>query len=131
MERAFARNAGLPDPGLPVVTDPNSPMPRLEVVSHFARLLGIYRSRIRMAPRPFPTDLPVLSALPEKYKGDAEKLVKWGLLAPVGPILTGPSDSLTAAQAGDALGLFFFQIGNLTHKADPKWTPTINPEEGG
>jgi hypothetical protein len=60
-----------------------------------------------------------------------EALVAWGFVAPVGPLVVGPGDTLTAAQAGDALGYFFSQVALLSHRADPKWTPRLQPLGNG
>lgn len=54
-----------------------------------------------------------------------QRLVRFGLAGPVGPLVVGPKDSLTPRQLGDALGFAFAQFAAMLHQPDPKWTPDL------
>lgn len=65
-----------------------------------------------------------------KVQAALRKLARYGCVAPVGPVVVGPGDTLTAQQFGDALSLFTLRIAHLAHQPDPKWTPSLTTDTG-
>ncbi len=53
------------------------------------------------------------------------RLIEYGCVGKVSPLATGPTDSLTPAELGDALGLFTSRIAELSHMPSAKWTPIL------
>lgn len=111
---------------------PDELITRAEVSKSLSDLMTHYKPQFRVTPRPAWIDKKALTSNndPETAKL-LEPLVKWGFVAPVGPLVVGPGKNLTSQQTGDALGYFYLQISVLTKKALPKWTPSINPEDAG
>ncbi|MBS1713962.1 MAG: hypothetical protein JST30_06460 [Armatimonadetes bacterium] len=126
LERAANRVLGMKEPEAPKVADPSRPLKRSEVILTLDALFKAYRPRFQCTPRPHPLRSGHIAAHngPE-VRGPAERLAKWGFLAPVGFIVTGPSETVTARQAGDALGTFFNQLSVCAHEPDVRWSPNI------
>lgn len=105
---------------------------RAEMASALKETFDHFRPKFKVAPRPYQV---VSKALTDKNEPAAQKdlelLIKWGFVAPVGPLVVGPGPNLSPKQAGDALGYFFSQMSVLTHRADAKWTPRLEPQRGG
>lgn len=111
---------------------PDALLTRAEMARAFKDTFDHFRPKFKVTPRPYQV---VKKALADKNEPatqqDLELLIKWGFVAPVGPLVVGPGPNLSAKQAGDALGYFFSQLSVLTHRADPKWTPRLEPQRGG
>lgn len=52
-------------------------------------------------------------------------LIKWGVVAPVGPVAVGPESTLTPRQLGNALGHFSARIAQLATRPRPDYTPSL------
>lgn len=110
----------------------DDPITRDEVTQAFADLFEHFKPSFRVTPRPLKPDEKALSSRNSApTAATLRKLIKWGFVAPVGPLVVGPGKYLNSDQIGDALGYFYLQVAVLTKKALPKWTPAINPEDGG
>jgi len=110
----------------------NELVTRSEIVTALKGLLDHYQPKFRVAPRPSTVVMKAIKARnPVAVQKDLTTLVKWGMVAPVGPLVVGPGDNLNSQQIGDALGYFFGQVSLLSHRAIPKWTPNIEPQDGG
>lgn len=120
-------------PALPSTDKSKQPVTRARVIEKLDALFESYRPYFQYTPRPFRTE-PRIAA---KFNPDPalrakiEKLARWGCIGPVGPLVTGPGDTLTTAQFGEALGYFMSQIGALTYFADPAWVPNLQPPGKG
>lgn len=103
---------------------------RGEVLEDLERLMEHYRPVFRVTPRPLPVVAEAVegSGLDAAGKERLEKLVRWGFVAPVGPLAWGEGRGLTGEEAGDALGFFYARVALLTTQPDPKWTPALQPE---
>ncbi len=128
---AADKTVGLKPLATPTAQNPTKPVRRSQVVATLHTLFEHFRPKFRMAPRPWPCDTEAIA----KHNAPSdrpvlESLVKWGFVAPVGPIVIGPDDKLTPAEVGDALGIFFCQVAYLTHTPDPKWTPGLQRTDG-
>lgn len=120
-----ARSGGKPD-------RPDALLTRSEVIEAFSDLFKAYRSKFLSTPRPLKVDKKALTQRnAAAVQPQLELLVKWGFVAQVGPLVVGPGDSLTAEQAGDALGFFWNQLTLLTTQVDPRWSPRLEPQGGG
>jgi len=58
-------------------------------------------------------------------KAAANNLVAWGCVPPVAPVVTGPGESMTPAEFGDALGYFVIRIADLTHTPSTRFSPLL------
>ena len=104
---------------------------RSEVIARLDAMFESYRPHYQFTPRPFRTEPEVAAKFnPDaKTRASIQKLARWGCIGPVGPLVTGPGDTMTTQVLGEALGMFIAQIGGLTYFADPKWVPRIQPPE--
>lgn len=107
----------------------NKPITRAEVVVQMEKIIASVRPQFQFTPRPFRTEVAVIKRFNADPKTQElmEKLVRSGFLAPVGPIVVGPADSLSIAQFGDAVGYFLSQLAAMTYFADPAWVPRLQP----
>ncbi len=108
------------------------PVTRAEVVEQMARIFQSISPKFQFTPRPFRTEVGVIKRFnaEPKTQGQMERLVRWGFLAPVGPLVVGPGDSLSIAAFGDAVGYFLSQLAAMTYFADPDWVPRLQPLDG-
>ncbi|QYK53412.1 MAG: hypothetical protein KF824_00640 [Fimbriimonadaceae bacterium] len=104
---------------------------RKEVAARLIALMKHYQSSFRVTPRPFDVYPEVI----DKYNKDATlradllTLSRWGLIGPVGPLVSNPSENISEEEVGDALGYFYTQITYLSHQPDPRWTPALSDGE--
>ncbi|MCH8979859.1 MAG: hypothetical protein IH945_11550 [Armatimonadetes bacterium] len=110
----------------------NRPITRAEVVARMEQIFRSVRPKFQFTPRPFRTELGVIKRFnaDPKTQEEMEKLVRWGFLAPVGPLVVGPGDSLSIPVFGDAVGYFLSQLAAMTYFADPDWVPQLQPMGG-
>lgn len=112
-------------------TAKSGPLTRAFVLAYFEETLDHFLPQFQSHPRPVAFDAAKLKRQnPGASYKSAERLVRWGLVPPFSPLVTSPTDSLTATQLGDALGYFYSQVCYLTHKALPKFTPSLEPTGG-
>ena len=108
---------------------PDRAVTRAEVVAKLDAMYESYKPHFQYTPRPFRLERGVAERFnpDEKTQKRIEKLVRWGFLAPVGPVVTGPKDTLSIPEFADAVGYFMSQTAALTYFADPKWVPNLQP----
>lgn len=105
----------------------SSPATRAQIVGEIVRLFDALRPKFRFTPRPPRTYDAVIDARNDPALAkDLNRLIRFGMVAPVGPLATGPGPNLTPQQLGDALGFAFVQMGGMLHQPDPKWSPDIS-----
>lgn len=54
-----------------------------------------------------------------------KRLVRYGAVAPVGPLVVGPEDSLSLEQYGDALAMLMNALLRACHRPDVTWSPRL------
>lgn len=128
-EDAHRRTLGMPKfEGRPSGTD--KPVSRAAVAAELARVFQRLRPKVRLTPRPYRVDRALIDRRNSgKAREELALLVRWGLVAPVGPLVAGPAETLTVAEAGDAIGYFFSQATWLTQTPSKRWTPSLMPVE--
>jgi hypothetical protein len=104
---------------------PNKPVSRNFVIERMADLLTVVKPKVRLTPAPVTYDKTVLKLDDPKLLATLNKLVKLGAVAKLGPLATGPGNTLTPAQFGDAVGFFMARIGQITNLPSNKWTPSL------
>lgn len=110
----------------------DQPVTRDEVFQVMGEMFDHFKPNFRSVPRPGRLTRDAIDQRnPSSSRPLIEKLVLWGFVAPEGPLVVGPGNTLTPRQAGDALGWFFNQVILLSHRAIPKWTPRLEPLDGG
>lgn len=109
------------------------PITKNEVILRLDKMFEAIKPKFQYTPRPFKTNEEVLN----RYNSDPEirkkllRLVKYGCVAPVGPLVVGSPDTVSMADFGDALGYFMSQMAFLTYYADPKWAPNLQNSGDG
>lgn len=109
----------------------NGPVTREEVILEMNRILQGSRKSIKFVPMLTSYDAKRFKVGSASAKGALNKLVAWGFVAPVGPLASGPKPGLTVAQFGDAVGFFMARLADVTHMPSPKWSPYLQPNDGG
>ena len=120
-------------PAEPATDKSKQPVTRAQVIAKLDALFESYRPSFQYTPRPFRTAPEVAAKFnPDPaVRAKIEKLARWGCIGPVGPLVTGPGETLSTAQFGEAVGYFISQVAALTYFADPKWVPTLQPPGKG
>ena len=99
---------------------------RKELIMVLHQAYTHYEPKFRVTPRPFDSYDRVVQENNESEQAKILlKLSKLGLVAPVGPVVVGKNDRLTALEVGDALGFFYSKIAVYSHQPDPLWTPEL------
>jgi hypothetical protein len=105
--------------------DPSTkPTSREQIVAGFAKLVSVAKPAMKVDPMPVKFDEKRV-----KIGSSAKKalldLIRNGYVAPFGPLATNPSNTLTPAEYGDALGQLLCRISELTHTPSIRWTPIL------
>ncbi|MDI9639683.1 hypothetical protein QPK87_04920 [Kamptonema cortianum] len=124
-EPAVSKVIGLPPAPLSKAKD--GVASRREIVAMFDQLFKHYQPKFRVSPRPYAVDSVAIEERNSdpRTRATLKKLVEWGFVSPVGPLVTNSTDTMTAAEFGDALGFFFTQALYVAHQPDPRWTPDL------
>jgi hypothetical protein len=107
----------------------SAPVHREQVIAEMAKVYDYVRPKITMTPAPVKYD-PAVLKVSHSASDTLNRFVRLGAVARVGPLATGPSDTLTVPQFGDAIGFFLARIAELTHLPSNKWTPELTPAAG-
>lgn len=113
--------------GLGSIPAADRPATRAEIVAEMTRLAKASEPTFRFTPA-------LAKYTPARFKIDTAqraalgRLVGRGLVAPVGPLATGPGPGLTPKELGDALGFFVSRLAQMSHLPSPKWTPMLQKE---
>lgn len=107
----------------------NQPVTRDEVISEMSKIFAACKKAVKFVPNKAKFD-PSVFKVGASAKAPLTTLVGWGLVAPVGPVATGPQPGLTIPQFGDAVGFFLARISDVTHMPIPRWSPYLMPNDG-
>lgn len=137
MARVFARVEASIRPILatearPAPTETSAaPASRLDAIRTMHRIFTGAKPRFTLTPRPLPLR-PGVTTLPANapVRHQAEELVRWGFLAPGGPLLTSKTPAMAPRDLGDAVGYFLARLADLTHLPKPKWSPYLQDDMG-
>lgn len=125
VEKIYSEKSDLKGYG-PIVL-PGTVVKRADVVKQFSLVFKHYQLSVRSTPRPFRIIPAYLDLNQDKaLREQLTLLVKWGFVAPAGPIVTG-KETLTPEEFGDALAYFYVQLKVVTYQPDPTWTATLAP----
>ncbi|MCE9559801.1 MAG: hypothetical protein K8R88_12725 [Armatimonadetes bacterium] len=98
---------------------------RSEIIDSFYFLFTKAKSGFKFMPRLAKSDPKKFQLLNASAKSQGDTLVKWGFLAPVGPLLTDSKQEISITQFGDAVGYFLARLSELTHKPSSKYSPDL------
>lgn len=111
--------------GIVSIPGGKSPVSRTQVVAEFSRIYEVVKPKVKLSPAPVVYDASVIKISDAKQRANAEKLIRLGAVAKIGPLVVGPSDTLTIPQFGDAVGFFMARMAFITHMPSNKWTPGL------
>ena len=103
------------------------PVTRNEVVAEMNRLYIIATPALRFTPVPVRHDTSVFR-IDASLRPALDRLVTFGYVARIGPLVVGPSPSLLPKELGDAIGVFMARVAQTTHTPNPKWTPILKSD---
>lgn len=104
---------------------------RLEVVRGLFRLHSITKPAHAFLPGPTAFDAGRVKKLGNaSAQRELLELLRWGYLAPVGPVSAGPAETLTLEDWGDALGYFLSRVAELTHTPSARFSPALMSDGG-
>lgn len=113
----------------PSLSNGNQPVTREEVISEMAKIFDACKKSVKFVPNKSKFD-PAVFKVSAAVKPSLTTLVSWGMVAPVGPVATGPQPGLSIPQFGDAVGFFIARISDVTHMPIPRWSPYLMPNDG-
>ena len=115
--------------GLPAVSIKAKPgattATRAQILAEMDRFFNLAWPKFKLTPVPANVDLKRFGLTDPKARMQAIRLIQFGALAPVGPIVTGPEKGLAPHQFGDAMGYFLARIAELTHTPSNQFTPAL------
>lgn len=102
---------------------PKQPVTRVQVVESLNRLFESVKPKFKFTPRPVQFDKKRLNMKDATANQHLQRLISYGFVAPVGPLATGPKDTVSVEEFGDALGFYMARLAEVTHLPDSKWSP--------
>ncbi|MCW5936325.1 MAG: hypothetical protein KIT11_03340 [Fimbriimonadaceae bacterium] len=125
-DRAASKVLGLEAPPMVKVAEPDKPITRGEIIKLLREKLDRFRPKFVVTPRPSPIDRKALESRNKpNVRQDLEPLLRSGFVAPVGPVVVGPAETLTVDEFADLVGFFFSRLADLTHKPSAQFSPEI------
>lgn len=124
MQTTLAMKAG----GVSAIPTGDKPVTRTQVVTEMARLYNLVQPKVKLTPAPTAFDAKVVRLSDAKQKANLMTLIRMGAIAKVGPLATGPSDTLTVPQFGDAVGFFLSRMAYMTHMPSADWTASLKKD---
>lgn len=111
----------------------NSPIPdsiktatRAQVISEMSRVYQAASPSFKLNLKAVPVDSYAIRLPDLASRQKIRVLIAAGAVAKYGPLVSGPTMSLTVAEFGDAVGFFLARISELTHMPSRKWTPYLH-----
>jgi len=128
-ERVIAATLKVPVLGKVGIAASSRPMTRTQAVTEFSRLFQMASPSFKLTPRPVKFEAQRLKMADPAARQKLTLLVQAGAVAPFGPVASGPSDSLSVKEFGDALGFLLARIAEMSHLPSRKWTPALQGDE--
>ncbi len=108
------------------VEEGTRPATRADLIDRLDRSFQRFRTKVRSTPRAIPIDARAIETRnPAAVRERLERLVAWGLVPPTGFLVTGPADTMTPRQVGNALGHFVSRLAELTHRPSSRFSPDL------
>jgi hypothetical protein len=105
---------------------------RAYIIQQLDRLFEKAKPNFKFTPRKEKFDEKMLVAADSGITKKAlRKLIAWGCVAKVGPLATGPKDTIGLREFGDAMGFFVARISDLSHSPSSKFSPGMMGGIGG
>jgi hypothetical protein len=104
---------------------------KADIIAEFNKCFEDIRPRFKMTPRMVAVRANVVT-VPAQHpqRKPLEKLIKYGFVAPVGPLVASKREGLTLREFGDAVGYFLARAADLTHTPSSKFSPALMPPSG-
>lgn len=129
LEKVLRRVAGL-SAAKPLANpaQPDAPATRTQLLAQLNRLFEDSAPKFKYTPRMI-TFQPDVISLPagSPQRNHAVKLVRWGFVNRVSPVLTGKSESVSLKDFGETMGLFVIRTSDLLHVPSSKFSPYLMP----
>lgn len=131
--RALGEVLKLPSPqfGVLFAGDAGRPLRKSETILAIHRLYEHARPKFCYTPRMVSYE-PSRITLPasDPARGALEELIRWQVIAKLGPLAAGDRSTLTVDELGDALGFALARLADLTHMPSTRWSPYLMDDEG-
>lgn len=126
IENAIKQVLGVPPSTSARSTGKGKAASRLLILSTISSLFSRARNVSIFTPRPLQFDRSRLTLFSDpSNEAKLEELIRWGAIAPVGPLAIWKKPGLTISEFGDALGYLTLRIAELTHTPSIKWSPYL------
>lgn len=117
--------------GTSKIASSNSPVQRTEIVKEFNRLFELCRPKFKFTPDMVSYDAKAFTVGNDaNMKAIAGKLVNWGSVGKVSPLVASSKPTVTVAELGDAVGFFLLRMSELTHTPSVKFSPPMMHDGG-
>lgn len=109
-----------------VVSDPKKSAGRTMILAQLARMFELSQPTFKFTPRMIQYQKEVIT-IPASHpqRASVEKLIAWGALNRVSPLITSKKDTVTLEEFGQALGTLAARIADLTHTPSSRWSPYL------
>lgn len=103
----------------------NRPATRAEAAAQLDGLLTVVMPALRARPTTARADAAVVarSSTDAATRARIKRLLEWGVVAPVGPIVSARRETVTPREYGDALGYLVLRVSELSFRWDPQFSP--------
>lgn len=116
----------MPSRGTSKIPLDNKPVQRIEILREFNRLFELCRPKFKFTP-----DMTAYDAKDFTIGNDATaksvagKLVNWGAIGKVAPLVSSSKATVTVSEFGDAVGFFLARMSELTHSPSINFSPPM------
>jgi hypothetical protein len=126
VNKAFVKVMPRLKPVKPSLTG-TQPVTRTEIITQFNKLFEMAKAEFKFTPRKVAYNASVISVKDPEAKTKVQNLIAWGCVDKVGPLATSDKETLGVLEFGDAVGLLVARVAELTHTADPRFSPDLMP----
>lgn len=109
--------------GTPSIGASAKPVDRIKVAREFKRRADALEPYIKFQYRSLPYEASRIRTANAADRRLIGELLARGFVGQLMPIASGPKDTLTTHQFGDAVGFFLMRAMDVTHTPSSKWTP--------
>lgn len=102
------------------------PATRAQIVEEMYATYVAFQPTLKFKPKPLRVDDKVILIKDRATKMHLRELIQLGFAGRVSPLVTGPKDTMTVAEFGDAVGFYMARLAQLAHLPSTRWTPMLS-----